>query len=192
MRREAEIEQLKALVAADQLMEVQAKVTEVLTEDERYEKMLKKPSPKNYALRNLASVAQVKTSDFYHEFKSKRLFQTAKKHFKGKQFQQAALQLKRFVKDYSSSPNIVQGYFLLTESLYFLGQYDEMAAQIDQMATLFPLDELTGHSLLRLASIYEEENRIEDAIELCLLVEKKFNHFDNLVGKAHVQRRRIQ
>lgn len=191
LKKQAEEDRLKLIVTESQLLELKAEVM-----NELYgASYLKKPTTKNYSLRNLASISGAnsteKVSEFYEKFKSKRLFLRAKKSFIEKNFTEAILGFNELIEKYPSSPYIVKSYYLLSESLYLTGDQGRFVDAVDQMVSLFPGDELTGHVLLKLGDLYTTENRLEEASEIYTVIIKSYKPFAKIVTQARESRRAL-
>jgi tetratricopeptide (TPR) repeat protein len=56
--------------------------------------------------------------------------------------------------------------FLLVECNFILREFENTIAYTNKMLDLYPENELTGFAMLRLGKVYEEQDRLEDAIEI--------------------------
>ncbi|RME17014.1 MAG: outer membrane protein assembly factor BamD [Bdellovibrio sp.] len=140
---------------------------------------------KGYPLRRLASVIYPPQKERLTLYKSKRAFEEAKKNFRVKNYNAAILLFKRFIRDFSFSSYVPEAYFLLMESYYQLGRYEESLQTVNRMVQLFPDSELTGYAMLRMGKIYEERYRKEDALEIYQTVLNSFSD-PQLVRQAQI------
>lgn len=122
-----------------------------------------------HSARSPASVSVVS-----NEVHSRTALMQAKKDFQNQQFTDSALKLKKLIDEYPLSRDIIETHFLLAESYYLSGQFEQSLDVIDQMMALFPDSELTGFIMLRMGQILERKNRRDEAIEVYQVVEEQF------------------
>ena len=114
-----------------------------------------------YPLRQLASV-ELESDPLLIERASSAMEQ-AKKTFLAKDFGTAAKEFEKIISIYPDSAYLPEAFFLKAECQYQLKDFEGAIASIDQMVDLYPDNELTGYSLLRLGSVFEAQERLEDA-----------------------------
>ncbi len=128
----------------------------------------------NYQLRNLASVVKQPLANSLEIERASSLLVKAKKSFGEKEYFESNKLLQNLIDDYPNSMHSVEAYFLLIEGQYQIQDFDNCISSIDDMLTLYPANELTGYAMLRLAKIFESQDRIEDAIEIYKALMKDF------------------
>lgn len=117
--------------------------------------------PTAYPLRQLASV-ELESDQLQFERASSSM-EKAKAAFRQKEFESAAKQFATIIESHPDSIYLPEAYFLKAECQYQLKDFEGAIAAIDQMVDLYPDNELTGYSLLRLGSVFEAQERLEDA-----------------------------
>ena len=131
------------------------------------------PHPVNYQLRTLASVAvpgkplKVETSS--------SLFETGKSLFRNRSFREANIIFDKLITQYPDSVHALEARFLLLEGRYQTGDLENSLAVVEEMVSLFPEHVLTGVAVLRMAGIFEAQDRLEDAAETYKTVLRAFN-----------------
>ncbi|MBX7232267.1 MAG: tetratricopeptide repeat protein [Bdellovibrionales bacterium] len=126
--------------------------------------------PKDYPLRNMASVLMTSQNEKLAMIGAKNLFLTGKALFKKKDFISARRMFDKVIKNYSYSEHVIESFYLLSECEYALGNLESSQAIIDQMVTLFPESEMTGYALIRLGIILSERHFVENAIQTYRLI----------------------
>ncbi len=144
----------------------------------------------DYQIRNLASVLQIQ--DSMNIDLSKSELRKGKELFSNGKFQQAIGVFRAMIEKYPESQNIIEGYFLLSESYYQIEAMEDAIETIDVMISLFPESELTGFSLLRLAGIFIERKLPEDAKEILLTVQHNFSFNSELVAQSGQLLKRVE
>lgn len=161
LEEEKKQEELKSQVAEYQFQSYRQQVATLLPET------LKKNLPRNqeYQLRNLASLSS--SSGYGVEFeRASSLFEKARREFLEGYFERASLRFSFLIKKHPESRHYIEAHFLLIESLFQTKDFERCLEVIDEMVSLFPDNELTGFSMLRLAQIYQLRDRPEDAAEV--------------------------
>ena len=161
------------------LYEFQQQVAEVLPPFIKRSKNVEE----SYPLRNLASIVQKPNWNKISSYKSKSIFNKAKKYFQSGQYNLAIRFFKVLINEYSYSVYSLEAYFLMSESYFQLRNLEESITAIDTMVTLFPGSELTGFAMLRLGKIFEIQNRSEEASGIYKTVLQSFSERD-LVNQA--------
>ena len=92
---------------------------------------------------------------------------------------------------YPESLHVAEAHFLLAEGQYRLKEYDSSVATIEKMVDLFPENELTGFALLRLGSVFEKQDRLEDASDIYQAVLGNFKQTD-LVHQAQASLKAVK
>lgn len=170
--------ELRAKLVQHQLAEFQTQVATLMPE------ALKMKAPEGaYPLRQLASV--VTDSDSLNVERASSLFDRAKNKFRDQEFEESNRAFTELIEQYPESVHVVESYFLLAEGQYQARAFDESAATIEKMMTLFPENDLTGFALLRLGRIYEKQDRLEDATDIYRAVLSNFKK-PELVHQAEV------
>jgi TolA-binding protein len=175
-RREAEF---KARLVAHQLADYQQHVATLLPDA-----MRGRSDQGNYPLRQLASVIGAGSADDTLEIeRASGLMEKAKAAFRSKNFEVANNLLQKLIDRFPDSVHVPEANFLLSEGQFQLKDYEASVATIERMIDLFPENELTGFALLRLGSIFEMQERLEDAGDIYRAVISNFNRPD-LVKQA--------
>lgn len=133
-----------------------------------------KLASQGYDLNNLATTLREPAS-IPLDLSGVRL-EKAKRLFGDKNYKGAASEFEKLAKDYPTSPNAVEAYFLLAESSYLLKDEKKVIEIADLMVSQYPDHELTGFALLRLGQINEGNNREEEAAEIYKAVTRNFRH----------------
>lgn len=128
----------------------------------------------NYQLRNIASVVKEPLADNLAIERASSLLAKAKKSFGSKDYLESNKLLHNLIEDYPDSVHSVEAYFLLIEGQYQSQDFENCIASIDEMLTLYPENDLTGYAMLRLAKIFESQDRVEDAVEVYKALMKDF------------------
>lgn len=128
---------------------------------------------KSYPMRTLASLIVGSSQNIKVE-PAGSLFDRGREFFRKNDFQRAALIFQRIMSLYPDSTYSLESRFLLVESLYQIDKWDEAVKVTDEMVSLFPEHELTGFALLRVGSVMQRRNRIEDAAEIFMTVRNSF------------------
>jgi TolA-binding protein len=162
LQKKVEKEELKSQLAENQLQEYQQQVA-VLIPDAQKKAHDEKSA---YQLRVLASVVATPDGDRLQIERASGIFEHAKQAFRDGKYEKAEAAFKEIIQKYPESVHIPEAHFLLVESQYQLKEFEVCIDTVEAMVTLFPESELTGFALLRLAKIYEQQDRLEDAVEL--------------------------
>ena len=114
-----------------------------------------------YPLRQLASVTAESKGILFE--RASGLMDQAKTVFRKKDYEKSAALFTQIIARYPDSIHAAEASFLLSESQFESKDYESAIVTIDKMVELFPDNELTGFALLRLANIFEAQDRLEDA-----------------------------
>ncbi len=136
-----------------------------------------------YPLRQLASV-QLEPEGMMIE-RASGLMDKAKKAFRDQDLERAMSLFSKIISKYPDSSHLAEAHFLLAESQYQHNDYEAAIATIEKMIDLFPENELTGYALLRLANIFEAQDRLEDAGDIYRAVLNNFKQKE-IVRQASV------
>lgn len=131
-----------------------------------------------YPLRNLASVLSSTAKEPIKNIISKALFEQGQKFFREKKFVDSNRIFKKFIDNYSYSIRTPEAYFLWLDGAFQMGDYAQCVELSKQMVELFPGTELTGFALLRLAKVYEQQGRADDAVDIYKTVIRSYPQRD--------------
>lgn len=145
----------------------------------------------DYPLRNLASIVYEPTTLNFSLEKASSIMNKGKSVFNEKKFKVSNNYFTQILNDHSDSLYIVEAHFLLAEGQFQLEEYEKCVKTLDAMITLFPENPLTGFALLRLAKIYEKQDRYEDASFVYKTIIKNFE-MEKLISQAKVSLRAIE
>jgi TolA-binding protein len=134
----------------------------------------KGPGEASYKLRSLASVVQKPTSTSLVEMKALDLFEKGKVSFRDKKYPEAAKIFGQLIKNHPYSAQIPEALFFSVESYYQLQEYDQVVQNVNKMVDLYPELELTGYALLRVAKVFENQDRHDEAVLFYETVIKTF------------------
>lgn len=129
---------------------------------------------KGYPLRKLASVTIAPHSDKVKEQIGLILFQRGKERFRKGEYTKAIEIFLKVMNQYSYSVNMSENMFLLMESYFQTDQKEECIKMVERMVELFPGNEMTGFSLLRMGKIFEFRQMPDEALDVYKLVIKSF------------------
>lgn len=129
---------------------------------------------KSFPLRSLASVVQKQTNEKLNIEKAHIAFESAKKLFRDQKYESSVKAFEALVKNHPYSAYLPEAMFLLVESHYQLHEYDNCVRWANQMIELYPENELTGYSMIRLGKIFEYQDRHEEAMDIYKTVIKSF------------------
>ncbi len=168
LRWELKNQELKTMLAHFELEDYRQNLAILLPNE------IKNNPRANYQLRNLASVVKEPLASNLTIERASSLLVKAKNSFGNKEYLESNKLLHDLIADYPSSIHSVEAYFLLIEGQYQTQDFENCISTIDDMLTLYPANELTGYAMLRLAKIFESQDRIEDAIEIYKALLKDF------------------
>ncbi len=135
-----------------------------------------KPAVKQtYLFRKLASITyQGQEENLNIKFKATTLFTNAKIKFTAKKYKESAKMFQLYIESYSFATEVIEAYYLLSESYVQLKEWNEAIKVVQKMVNLFPANEMTGLAMVRMGKIYERQSRANEAIEIYRLVMKTF------------------
>lgn len=171
-------QELKTLLAGYELEDYRQNLAAVLPNE------IKNNPLANYQLRNLASVVKEPLSDHLDLERASSLMVKAKNAFGSKEYLESNKMLHSLIEDYPDSAHAIEAYFLLIEGQYQTADFENCIASIDEMMNLYPSNELTGFAMLRLAKVFETQDRVEDAVEIYKALMKDFKS-EKLREQAH-------
>ena len=160
VEKEKKDAEFRAILAAGQLADYQQQVATLLPEA-----IKGKSDQAAYPLRQLASVMGAGTMGLTIE-RASGLLEKAKSAFREKNFEHSNHILTQLIERYPESVHVAEAHFLLAEGQYQLKEYDSSVATVEKMVDLFPENELTGFALLRLGTVFEKQDRLEDASDI--------------------------
>ena len=176
-KREADF---KARLVAHQLADYQQHVATVLPDA-----MRDNSDQTNYPLRQLASVIGGGGDNGLEIERASGLMERAKAAFRLKNFDLSNSILQKVIDRFPDSAHVPEANFLLAEGQFQLKDYEASVMTIERMIDLYPENELTGFALLRLGSIFEIQERLEDAGDIYRAVITNFKRPD-LVKQAGI------
>jgi TolA-binding protein len=161
----------KTELALFQLSDYQQHVATLIPRSgRRFEK-----SPQGRELRGIASIAAGGLSSQISIDSSATLFEKARTAFAAKDYAASKPALESLVAKFPNSGNVPEAYFLLVESRFQTKDYEGTVNAIDTMVSIFPENDLTGYALIRLAKIYDLQDRPDDAREIYSAILKSYN-----------------
>ncbi len=107
---------------------------------------------------------------------SRAQFENGKIEFKNKKYAMAIKEFQILLNKYPISEHTVEAYFMISESQFLSKNYTECLNTINTLLELYPMHELTGFSLLRLAAMNEMNGRNEVALEIYKTIRTNFTH----------------
>lgn len=99
-----------------------------------------------------------------------------KRFFSEEKYSDAVKTFEKLVKEFPTSPNAVEAYFLMGESSYLLRDEKRTVEVADLMISQYPENELTGFMLLRLGQVSEHNSHGGEAAEVYRVVQKNFKN----------------
>lgn len=117
--------------------------------------------------RILASV-MAKNSDsiIRDQIKSHQVFREAKSSFLGEKFKRSAELFDDFLEKYPDHPDLPEAGYLLAEAEFQNERFEACVRAVDFVVTHFPETEYSGLTLVRLAKVFEKQQRIEEAADI--------------------------
>lgn len=146
-------------------------------------------NPKNFQIRNLASVTQKPLEAFEM---SGPLSEKARAEFRKQDFVASSKTFKAITEKFPTSPQVVEAYFFWAESLFLSNKPQECLDVIEQMLVQYPQHELTGFILLRMGQIFQSRNRGDEAKEVYRSVAKSFSANAELKKQAEQMEKTVQ
>ena len=180
LQKKLEHEELKSQLVGQQLNEYREQIATLVPEAQ--EKATDQKD--SYQLRVLASVVSAPNSDFLKLERATGLFERGKDAFRKGDHEKSAGIFKDLIEKYPESVHVPESFFLMAESQYQLREFDVCVDTVESMITLFPDSDLTGFALLRLAKIFETQDRLEDAVEIYRTVLASY-HDNQLIQQAN-------
>jgi len=174
LRFENEKEKLRTALARNQLKDLEQDIARILPTSE-----LRVTTAKNYQLKQIASSLRVPASEEGVDLSSV-LMEKGKSELKGDRHESAVQIFKEVIQKYPVSTQVVEAHFLLGESYFQTGQYDECLDTVYDMMSHFPQNEMTGYLMLRNAQILSQRKRSAEAAELYRVIIRQFPSSDSL------------
>lgn len=167
LKTEIEKERFEKTLLTYQIKDFQQSVAQVLPAND---KLVAKYEEKNLAsvVRQPASVPALDLSG--------ALFARGKKSFADQNYDKAIKEFGRLVEAFPLSQYNVESRFFIAESYFLKKDFKSSLAQIDDMVSLYPDNDLTGFILLRMGQISEANNQIDEASEVYKAVIKNFKN----------------
>ncbi|WP_413578675.1 tetratricopeptide repeat protein [Bdellovibrio sp. HCB290] len=169
LNQKIEKEQFDNSLLSYQLKDFQQTVAQVLPDN--------KTIQASYELSNLASAVRTPASDSGVDL-SPVMYERAKKYFTQKNYDKAISEFNGLLEKYPLSSHGVEAHFFIAESYFLKKDFRNSLAQIDDMVTQYPDNELTGFILLRMGQISEYNNQVDEASEVYNTVLKNFKNED--------------
>lgn len=132
--------------------------------------------PKEYPVRNLASITRSNVKNPLSQFEGDRLFREGKAYFRQKDYIKSNELLSNLILNYRYSPHLPEAYFLLIEGFYQIEDFETCLEELDVMINQFPDNELTGYAMLRMGQIFEKRERLDDAKSIYQSVIQSFKN----------------
>jgi len=134
----------------------------------------KGPGEKGYPLRTLASVTQDQQNDNIGFETADAVFQDGVQAYNSGKFEHAIDIFQSIISNHCYSDDVPKAMFLIVNASFNLGEDDQAIDYANQMLNLYPDSELTGYALIRVAKIYDDKGRHEDAANIYKTVMKSF------------------
>ncbi|MNK07755.1 tol-pal system protein YbgF [compost metagenome] len=174
LEKQIEKERFEKTLLTYQLKDFQQSVAQILPGNDKL--------IAQYEVKNLASAvrspASLQTLDL-----SSALFERGKKLFSNQDYDKAIREFNRLLEEYPLSRHSVESRFFVAESYFLKKDFKSSLAQIDEMVSQYPDNDLTGFILLRMGQISEANNQVEEASEVYQAVIKNFKN-ENLKTQA--------
>lgn len=175
---ENERERLKTALVKNQLHDFEQDIARVLPTDQ-----LRITNSKDYQLKMLASSVRLPASAEGVDLSSV-LMEKGKSELKKEQYSSAAKVFQEVIQKYPISSQVVEAHFLLGESYFQSGKFDECLDVVYEMMNHFPQNEMTGYLMLRNAQILANRKRAAEAAELYRVVIRQFSSSEGLRQQA--------
>ncbi len=134
------------------------------------------PGEKGYPLRTLASVVQEPSNDQLGFQTAHSVFQDGIREYNKGHYEQANDIFQALIQNHPYSDDVPKAMFLIVNGSFNIGENDQAIDYANQMLSLYPDNELTGYALIRIAKIYEDQGRHQDAANLYQTVMKSFSN----------------
>jgi len=177
LQERLEGEQLHRALVQQQLRDFKQDVASVLPD-------LAPEDRSEYSVRNLASIVTAPDLEHFSIERAASLFEHGKASFKEGDYEKSNAAFRRLVQQYPDSTHVIESYFLYAEGTYQESDYEECLKTVDTMVSLFPENDLTGFSLLRMGQILSARDRVEDAEQIYRTVIENFKN-TTLSDQAH-------
>ncbi len=175
---ENEREKLKTALVQNQLRDIEQDIAKVLPTDR-----LRITNSVEYRLKQMASSLRLPASDESVDL-SAVLMEKGKSELKQDRYEKAARVFQEVIQKYPVSTQVVEAHFLLGESFFQSGKYDECLDVVYDMMNHFPQNEMTGYLMLRNAQILASRKRAAEAAELYRVVIRQFPSSEALRKQA--------
>jgi tetratricopeptide (TPR) repeat protein len=178
LKAQVEREKLHTALVQNQLIDLREDVAKILpahhlavknVADYRLEEL-------GQSLRRPASVTSFDLSSV--------LMESGRAEFKKQNYEKAGKIFHELIEKYPVSTQTVEAHFLLGESLFQAGKYDDCLDVVYEMISQFPQSEMTGYLMLRNAQIMSLRKRKDEANEIYRLVALRFGDYSGLKDQA--------
>ena len=177
--KELEREKLRTQLLQLQFLEFQEEVAKSLPQPQK--QML--AQNKDYGISKLRSSVRLPASaDKLQE--DLWLFASAKTDFSNKNYRQASESLEKFLSAYPASPNALEARFLLMESYFQMGRFEECLEMVRLSLSHAPEHPISGYMLLRVGQIMEARRRPDEAKEIYQGIKRQFPGEKRLIEQA--------
>ncbi len=136
-----------------------------------------------FPLRQLASVVEPQSSDL-ESLRSATLLQRGKALFREQELKKANQLFSEYLRQWPQSVRVPETLFLKAEAEFQLGDFESSLKTIETMVDLFPQNELTGFSLIRMSQVYQSQKRTEEAVEILKTVIHAFPYREVMANAA--------
>lgn len=126
------------------------------------------------SVRSLASVVQNESPEFLRAAEVESKIRLIKDHFADRKYKQVVQSANELLATDPFTPELVTLYFMLTESYFQLHELGQCVQVSQKMMKLFPENEKTGMSMLRVGMLLKEKNRSQEAKETWLIVSSAY------------------
>jgi TolA-binding protein len=130
-----------------------------------------------YMAENFKNSFRVPASEDKIDF-SAAWIERGKLKFREKNYSEASVIFGKVLAQYPASSLATEAHFLLVESWFLQGQYQQSITKIEEMLELYPESELTGFAMLRMGQIFQDRHRDDDAAEIYRTILRSFSNKD--------------
>jgi TolA-binding protein len=178
LAKRLEQEKLKTLLVQNQLHDLEQDVAGQIPVEK-----LKITSAAEYKLKQFGLAKRLPASAEKPELSSV-LMEKGKTDYRAEKYDRAIKDFREVLQKYPSSSQIIEAHFLLGESLFQAGRYDECLDTVYEMMNHFPQSEMTGYLMLRNAQILEARRRHGEAAEFYRVIIRSFKSNEALRSQA--------
>jgi|GEM_PF-871786 len=179
--RDVEREKLHADLVRQQLWDLQQDVAQILPMRNLAD--LKVKTQKDYRLMELAQTLRAPASQTQLNL-SGQMMEQGHQEFKKGNYKASAAIFKDVIQKFPASSQVIEAYFLMGESEFQAGRYEECLDTVHVMLSQFPENEMTGFLLMRNAEILQKYKRGEEAVEVYRMIANEFVNHPGLRAQA--------